>query len=61
MTKQEEKTLKTALQWYMEMYGCSPEENTYDDYEEYSCNGYVTDKETVIALQKAKEELDWFE
>lgn len=35
--------------------------NTYDDYKEYSCNGYVTDKETVIALQKAKEELDWFE
>lgn len=45
----------------MEMYGCSPEKNTYDDYEEYSCNGYVTDKETAVALYKAKEELDWFE
>ena len=54
MTEQE-KMLKTALQWYMDTYGCSPERTTYDDYEEYSCNGYVTDKETAVALFKAKE------
>ena len=60
MTEQE-KILKTALQWYMDTYGCRPERTTYDDYEEYSCNGYVTDKETAVALYKAKEELSWFE
>ena len=60
MTEQE-KMLKTALQWYMDTYGCSPERTTYDDYEEYSCNGYVTDKETTVALYKAKEELSWLE
>lgn len=61
MTEQEEKTLKTALQWYMDTYGCEPKRTKYDDYEEYSCNGYVTDKETAVALYKAKEELSWFE
>lgn len=61
MTKQEEETLKTALQWYMNMYGCKVEKITDDDYEEYSCNGYVTDKETAVALYKAKEGLSWFE
>ena len=59
MTEQEERTLKVALQWYIDMYGCRPERNIYDDYEEYSCNGYATDKETAIALQKAKQELSW--
>ena len=61
MTEQDERTLKVALQWYIDMYGCRHERNMYDDYEEYSCNGYVTDKETAIALQKAKQELSWFE
>lgn len=61
MTEQEEKTLKTALKWYMDMYDCRPQKSTYNDYEEYSCNGYVTDKETAVALYKAKEELSWFE
>lgn len=60
MTEQE-KMLKTALQWYMDTYGCRPERTTYDDYEEYSCNGYVTDKETAVALYKAREELSWLE
>ena len=45
MTEQEEKTLKTALRWYMDMYGCRPERNVYDGTVEYSCNGYVTNKE----------------
>ena len=61
MTKQEEKTLKTALRWYMDMYGCIPERNVYDDTVEYSCNGYVTDKEEATTLLKAKKMLDWFE
>ena len=61
MTEQEEKTLKTALRWYMDIYGCRPERNTYDDYVEYSCNGYVTDKEDATALLKAKQMLDWLE
>ena len=61
MTEQEEKTLKIALQWYMEMYGCRPERNVYDGTVEYSCNGYTTDRETAVALYKAKQELGWFE
>ena len=61
MTEQEEKILKTALQWYMEMYGCRPERNVYDGTAEYSCNGYVTDKEEATTLLKAKKMLDWFE
>ncbi len=61
MTEQEEKTLKTALRWYMDMYGCRPERNVYDGTVEYSCNGYVTDKEEATALLKAKQTLDWFE
>lgn len=61
MTEQEEKTLKTALRWYMDMYGCRPERNVYDDTVEYSCNGYVTNKEDATALLKAKQTLDWFE
>lgn len=61
MTEQEEKTLKTALRWYMDMYGCRPERNVYDDIVEYSCNGYVTDKEEATTLLKAKKMLDWFE
>lgn len=62
MTDQEEKTLKTALRWYMDMYGCKLERNPDDDYEEYSCNGwYVIGKETAVALYKAKKMLDWFE
>lgn len=27
MTEQEEKMLKTALRWYMDMYGCRPDRN----------------------------------
>ena len=61
MTEQEEETLKIALKWYMDMYGCRPERNAYDDTVEYSCNGYVTDKEEATALLKAKKMLDWFE
>ena len=61
MTEQEEKTLKTALRWYMDMYGCRPERNVYDDTVEYSCNGYVTNKEDAMALLKAKQTLDWFD
>lgn len=53
--------LKTALRWYMDMYCCRPERNVYDDTVEYSCNGYVTDKEEATALLKAKKMLDWFE
>lgn len=61
MTEQEEKTLKTALRWYMDMYGCRPERNVYGDKVEYSCNGYVTNKEEATTLLKAKKMLDWFE
>lgn len=50
MTEQEEKTLKTALRWYMDMYGCRPERNVYDGTVEYSCNGYVTNKEDALSL-----------
>ena len=61
MTEQEEKTLKTALRWYMDMYGCRRERSVYDDTVEYSCNGYVTNKEDAMALLKAKQTLDWFD
>lgn len=53
--------LKTALKWYMDMYGCSPKRNVYDDNVEYSCNGYITTKEDAVALLKAKRMLNWFE
>ena len=61
ITEQEKEieTLKNALTWYMNMYGCKPERNVYDDKVEYSCNGYVTDKEEATALLKAKKELGW--
>ena len=63
LTEQEEKTntLKTALQWYMSMYGCKLGRTTDDDYEEYSCNGYVIDKEIAVTLYKAEQESNWFE
>lgn len=61
MTEQEEKTLKTALRWYMDIYGCRPERNVYGRTVEYSCNGYVTNKEDATALLKAKKMLDLFE
>lgn len=63
ITEQEKEieTLKNALTWYMNMYGCRPERNVYDDTVEYSCNGYVTDKEKATALLKAKKMLDWFD
>lgn len=61
MTEQEEKTLKTALRWYMDMYGCRLERNVYGRTVEYSCNGYVTDKEEATSLLKTKKMLDWFE
>lgn len=60
-TAKEIAQLKTALRWYMDMYGCRPERNVYDGTVEYSCNGYVTNKEDATALLKAKQTLDWFE
>lgn len=48
--------LKEALRWYMGMYGCTPQRNNYDDYIEYSCNGYVTDKEEAEAITKSKKD-----
>lgn len=63
ITEQEKEieTLKNALTWYMNMYGCRTEQNVYDDNVEYSCNGYVTDKEEATSLLKAKKMLDWFD
>lgn len=53
--------LEIALKWYMNMYGCSPKRNVYDEYIEYSCNGYVVDEEEAVALLKAKRMLNFFE
>ena len=63
ITEQEQdiEILKTALKWYMDMYGCRPERNVYDSDVEYSCNGYVTDKEEATVLLKARKMLGWFE
>lgn len=63
ITKQERdiEILKTALKWYMDMYGCRPERNVHDSDVEYSCNGYVTDKEEATVLLEARKMLDWWE
>lgn len=61
MNDNDKEILETALRWYMNMYGCSPARNVFDDYIEYSCNGYIVDKEEAIAILKAKRMLDWFE
>ncbi len=61
MTDTDIEILETALRWYMCMYGCNPTRNKYDEYVEYSCNGYVTSEEEAIALAKAKRMIDFFE
>lgn len=52
--------LKTALNWYINMYGCRTERIVNDDNVEYSCNGYIADEEEAVALLKTKRMLDWF-
>lgn len=56
--KREIEVLKGALTWYMNMYGCTPEKNVYDGYVEYSCNGYIIDKEDAKYILKAQTMLD---
>lgn len=53
--------LKQALNWYMSMYGCTPRKNKYDDYVEYSCNGYITNKEDAETIAKARKMIDFWE
>lgn len=54
-------TLKKALEWYMGMYGCSPEKSVYGKKVEYSCNGYVVDKEEAEAIAEAKDLVGWWD
>lgn len=51
MTEQEEKTLKTALRWYMDMYGCKLSE-AYG--EGWRLNGNVRTQDDITAVIKAK-------
>lgn len=62
ITEQEKEIgqLKTALNWYINMYGCRIERGVYDDNVEYSCNGYIANEEEAVALLEAKRMLDWF-
>ena len=45
------------------MYGMSLSKYRLDEDDEieYSCNGYVVDKETYDTLERAKELTDWWE
>ena len=68
INEQDYQILKDALTYMASMYGVSlskikcdldEDEGTY--FIEYSCNGYVVDKETYDTLERAKELTDWWE
>lgn len=53
--------LAYALNWYMGMYGCTPRATKLDDTIEYSCNGYVVEKEEAVTIAKARDLIDFWE
>lgn len=57
----EKEILKEALEYFVGMYGFTLERNDYDDGSEYSCNGYIIDKDTMKVLVQAKKLIGWWE
>lgn len=53
--------MKEALRWYMGMYGCRCEKHNLGGEAQYSCNGYVCEKETTVAIAQAKNIIDFWE
>ena len=59
--KADGQVLIEALRYMANMYGFRLDMNKYDDEIEYSCNQYVTDRETWLTLKKAEKIIDWWE
>lgn len=59
--KADNQVLIEALQYMAGMYGFKLSMSKLDNEIEYSCNHYVTDRETWIALKKAENIIDWWE
>ena len=59
--KADSQVLEDALRYMAGMYGFRLDMNKYDDEIEYSCNQYVTDRETWLTLKKAEKIIDWWE
>ena len=59
--KADNQVLIEALQYMAGMYGFSLSRTKLDNEIEYSCNHYVTDKKTWLALKKAEEIISWWE
>lgn len=66
INEQDYQILKDAFTYMAEMYGvslskikCELDDGKY--FIDYSCNGYVVDKETYDTLKRAKELTDWWE
>lgn len=53
--KADNQILKEALQYMAGMYDLRVTKDKYDDEIEYSCNGYIVNKETWLILKKAEE------
>lgn len=60
MAKQKQ-ILKDALSYMANMYGLKLSICRFDKEIEYSCNGYVVDRETYLVLKQAAEIIDWWE
>lgn len=54
-------TIKKALIWYMETYGCELSCFIADDEIEYSCNEHDIESETHTALANARQIVDFWE
>ena len=61
MNDKENEILKKALIHMAGMYGLNLSMYRLDNKIEYSCNGYVVDKETYFVLKQAKGIIDWWE
>lgn len=57
----EKEILKEALEYFAGMYGFTLSKNEDEGSIEYSCNGYVVDKDTMKILVQAKKLIDWWE
>ena len=56
-----QKSYIEALEYFTGKYGFILERNNHDGEIEYSCNGYVIDKDTAKVLAQAKRLIDWWE
>lgn len=61
MKDKENEILKEALTYMANMYGLNLSMCRLDNEIEYSCNGYVVDRETYFVLKQAKGIIDWWE